>query len=416
MKVRWLQSRLRQVYLNSRFYSFPIFLGNKPIAEVYLSLNDPHSFMLMQVLQDIEQRFHLTLRLYLVAETTKGSDVNVPLSKQWALKDANYIADKYSLTKVKGFPSTKTLVTGQQSWLLQVKTVADALQVFNDTWLDKYTDHYPLSTPVITSQINNQRRLFRRGYYSSGAMFFCGNWFVGIDRLEYLERLLNEKGLNKNDADVFYTKNKLQLLTTNSQYFDTSSIKAYVSPNSPFSYIGLVQARKLSEHYHIPLSIKPLVPMSMRGIFIPEHKERYMLLDATREAIKLSVPLTEFAKLENQGVSNVYQLFSFAEKHGKSYELMMAIFQAIFVSPVDLSVEKNIKTICNDIGIDYDEAVEYANKHDWQQWAENNYLELNTIGLWGVPSFSYKDISCWGQDRLVQIEDAILTHNVSNIH
>lgn len=136
MKVRWLQSHVRKSLLTYRFYNFPLLFGNKPIADVYLSLNDPYSFMLAQVLPDIEKRFNITLNLYLVAETTPGPEVNVPLLKEWSLKDANYIANKYGLAQVSAFPNIKSLVTGQQSWILNVKNVQDALNIFNDTWFD----------------------------------------------------------------------------------------------------------------------------------------------------------------------------------------------------------------------------------------------------------------------------------------
>lgn len=408
MKVHWLQSHMRRSFLTYRFYNLPLFFGNKPIADVYLSLNDPHSFMLVQVLADIEKRFNLTFKLYLVAETTPSSEVNIPLLKQWALKDANYIASKYSLSSVKSFPTVKALVTGQQTWLLTVKNIQDALTVFNDTWFDNYTDHFPLSTPVITAQINNQRRLFRRGSHATGSIFFCGEWFLGIDRLEHLEFLLNEKGLSKENETVVYDKNTLQLFDNKSVKSLETTLEAYISINSPFAYIGLIQAKKLSDKYQVPLVIKPLVPMSMRGVVMPEYKQRYMLLDAAREAKKLNISFKGYVNPLKQGVINTYKIFVFAEKNNKSYEFIEAAFEAVFVTELDLSLDKNIKKICAHAGISYEDAIEYGKDNDWQLWSDNNHLTLNNMGLWGVPCFKYNEVSCWGQDRLVQIEDAIL--------
>ncbi|MEO9510461.1 MAG: hypothetical protein ABJG28_14840, partial [Nonlabens ulvanivorans] len=280
MKVHWLQSDIRQTFLTYRFYNFPLLFGNKPIADVYLSLNDPHSFMLIQVLSELESRFNLTFRLYLVTNTTLSSEVDAELLNQWALKDANFIAQKYGLMTVSSFPEMKTLVTGQQTWLLHGKTVKQALKVFVDTWSNNFEEDFPISTPVITAQINNQRRMFRRCYYTSVAIFFCGNWFSGVDRLEYLERLLNEKGLSKEAPRLTYTKNNLALSDSYVASGQEDAIQAFISLDSPFAYLGLVQAKRLSEHYKIPIEIKPLVSMDMRGGVTPEHKQRYMLLDA----------------------------------------------------------------------------------------------------------------------------------------
>lgn len=206
-----------------------------------------------------------------------------------------------------------------------------------------------------------------------------------------------------------YDKNNLQLYDNKGAAVE-SNIEAFISLNSPFAYLGLVQAKKLSDKYHVPLTIKPLVPISMRGIVIPEYKKRYMLLDAAREAKKLNIAFKGYVNPLNQGVINTYKLFLFAEKENKSYEFIEAAFEAIYVIAIDLSIEQNIKKICVQVGIDYDDAIEYAKENDWQQWSDNNHLILNDMGLWGVPCFRYKEVSCWGQDRLVQIEDAILAN------
>jgi len=409
VKVHWLQSPLRQSLLTYRFYSIPLIFGDKPIAEVYLSLNDPHSFMLLQVLSDLETRFNITFKLYLVTEQTPSPEVNVPLLKKWALKDANYIASKYGLSHVEQFPGIKTLITGQQTWLLHVKNVQDALMVFKDTWFDQYTDHFPLSTPVITAQINNQRKLFKRGHHATGSIFFCGEWFLGVDRLEHLEFLLNEKGLSKEGEKVTYDKNRLQIFDKQDIQITGADIIAFVSLNCPFSYLGLLQAKKLSVHYKIPLVIKPLLPVSMRGVIVPEYKQRYMVIDAAREAKKLNIPFKGYVDPLKEGVINIYKIFLFAQQQNKSFEFMEAAFKAVFVEEIDLSFEKNIKKICQQIKLDHQLAIEFGKTNNWQQWSDHNHSTLNNMGLWGVPCFSYKEIFCWGQDRLVQIEDAILS-------
>jgi 2-hydroxychromene-2-carboxylate isomerase len=30
------------------------------------------------------------------------------------------------------------------------------------------------------------------------------------------------------------------------------------------------------------------------------------------------------------------------------------------------------------------------------------------MGLWGAPCFRFQNVACWGQDRLAQIEQAII--------
>lgn len=213
---------MRQNLLTCRFYSLPLSLNEKPRADVYLSLNDPNSFMLLQVLLNIENRFNIHFNLYLVSETTSSSKVSVTLLKQCMLNDANFTAEKYNLTKVDTYPEAKNLITGQQSWLLSVKSISDALNVFNDTWFGQYEDDYPLSTPVISAQIKNQRRLYKKGYFAPGAILFCGVWFIGVDRLKDLEKDLEGKGLIKQTKEPTDIEN---LLPNNNKYIKENKDK-----------------------------------------------------------------------------------------------------------------------------------------------------------------------------------------------
>lgn len=210
MKPHWLQSDMRKLFLTYRFYDLPLLFGNKAIVEVYLSLNDPHSFMLVQMLPALEKQFDITFTLYLVADATPDPEIDTTRLKFWTLKSANNIADKYRLINVNTFPKNKALVTGQQTWISTVKSVEDALNVFNHTWFDKYEEHFPLSTPLITAQINNKRRLLRKGHHTSASILFCGEWLVGLDSLEHLAFLLNEKKLLKDNVTILNEENILQ--------------------------------------------------------------------------------------------------------------------------------------------------------------------------------------------------------------
>ena len=42
-------------------------------------------------------------------------------------------------------------------------------------------------------------------------------------------------------------------------------------------------------------------------------------------------------------------------------------------------------------------------------WAQHNLLALYNHDKWGVPSFTYENTTVFGQDRLLQIQDAIVS-------
>ena len=90
-----------------------------------------------------------------------------------------------------------------------------------------------------------------------------------------------------------------------------NTLEVFISLRSPYSYIGLLQAEKLGEHYQVPLKIKLLLPLVMRGVTITENKERYVVFDASREAKKLGIPFIGIADPLGQGIINIFEIFSF---------------------------------------------------------------------------------------------------------
>jgi len=370
--------------------------------------------MLIQVLPELEQRFNIKFKLFLVYESVPGVTVDPELMRAWAIKDANFLAEQYQLKKIIQQPTQESLFTGQQMWQLRPKTLTNAWQLFQQTWFNEFDEYYHASTPVINYQIKNLTRLVKRGHYLPASIFMAGQWFVGIDRLEHLESRLASLGLAKNKGLPFYQKNSLvfgkqPLNSLSTDNHDNNVLEVFVSLRSPYSYIGLLQAEKLGQHYNIPLKIKPLLPMVMRGVRITENKQRYVVFDASREAKKLNIPFTGITDPLGQGIFNVFQVFSYAEQQNKARDFIKSAFEAIYVDGLDLSQNAVIESICQQHQLNYEEALEYNNEHDWQQWSDSNQSIVNSLGLWGAPCFRFKDTACWGQDRLAQIEQAILS-------
>jgi 2-hydroxychromene-2-carboxylate isomerase len=411
--VRLIRSNKRAWLLKLRYFTVPNWFRKTPIAEVYLALNDPHSFMLIQVLPELEQRFNIQFKLFLVYESVPGVTIDPKLMRSWAIKDANFIADQYQLKKIIEQPTEESLFTGQQMWQLRPKTLENAWQLFQQTWFNEFDDYYHASTPVINYQIKNLMRLVKQGHYLPASIFIAGQWFVGIDRLEHLEKRLSAFGLLVGKAGSVYQKNQLTFseLTEKKHLVKKTKenvIEAFVSLRSPYSYIGLLQAEKLSQHYGIPLKVKLLLPLVMRGLTITANKQRYVVFDASREAKKLNIPFTGIADPLEQGIINVFQVFSYAEQQGKGLALIKSAFNAIYVDGLDLAQNMVIKSLCQQHGLNYGDALAYNSEHDWQQWSDCNQSTIDGLGLWGAPCFRFQNVACWGQDRLVQIEQAIV--------
>ena len=66
LKIKWLHSQFRQEILVFRYFILGRFLGQKAQAEVYLSLNDPHSFMLVQMLSRLAKQYDINFKVLFI--------------------------------------------------------------------------------------------------------------------------------------------------------------------------------------------------------------------------------------------------------------------------------------------------------------------------------------------------------------
>lgn len=327
----------------------------------------------------------------------------------WALNDAQVLAKYFNLAMERNYPNESLLIAGQHLWQLSVKDIGSARAVFESVWQHKLEDRVQASTPVINYQIKNQKRLLNKGHYLPASLYFAGDWFVGVDRLFYLEDKLTTEGLNKEGLSNKYQIKQPKLPNSKAENFlPEHTLQIYLSLRSPYSYLGFVKARRLAHRYHLKLKIKPVVPLMMRGLKVPLSKQRYIYTDAFREAQAANIKFSTFNDPYGAGIINCYQLFAYIESQGKEEAFIDAAFQAIYVKNLNLAQASVVEALCHQIGIDYQLALAYQEEHDWQVWSDTNLQELSNDGFWGVPCFKFGEVNCWGQDRLFLIEDAIL--------
>jgi len=395
------------------------FFGKNAQAEVYLSLNDPQSFMLVQMLSRLVKQYRINFKVFFIWGALPGITISPKLYRQWVIKDANLTAEQYQLTNITAEPSLMSLTTGQQTWQLVENNIENAEEIFIKTWGNQFNEHFQTSTPTINHQVKNQARLQDKGHYAPANIFFAGDWFVGVDRLFHFEKMLLKLALVENMSDILSSNHlfeksssKAELTEQNEQCDPIKSPVAeplviYLSLRSPYSYLGFVRAIDLAKTKQLELVIKPVLPLLMRGESIPMVKQKYIYLDAVREAKKLAIEFNGFVDPLGEGVINAYRFFAWAQQQGKATEYILACFRAIYVNGIDLTNPVNVDNIVKGLGLDVGEANAYQQQHDWQQWADINQVDLTKLNLWGVPCFSYSESSYWGQDRIPSLEKEI---------
>ena len=181
----------------------------------------------------------------------------------------------------------------------------------------------------------------------------------------------------------------------------------YWSARSPYSYLGIIRAVQLSEHYQIPLEIKPVLPMMMRGMFVPQTKKMYIFHDTKREADKLAIPYGFVGDPLGPAVERCYALLAYAQSQGKYIDFLLSFAKGVNSEGIRAETDKGMKKIVERSGLNWQQAKPLLNQSGWKARVDQNLEEMMQQGCWGVPSFCYQQHRFWGQDRLGIIENLI---------
>jgi len=414
--IKWLRSSIRKKLLDFRYFYLANFFNSPAKAKVFLALNDPHSLILIQLLPELAKQFTIEFELYLISESLPEDVVSPKKWRQWSLNDANTLAQHFNLSSIDKLPDQKSLITGQQLWQIQRRSLEDARDIFCQTWYGEFLEHFQSSTPVINSQFKNQDMLLAMGHFLPSTIFFCGEWFLGVERLEHFSNKLAKFKLQQNSSAIIDEISSLKINTVShieknknrTDIVNRTPLIMYMSLRSPYSYLGFIQTLNICKHYQIPLVLKPVLPLMMRNLSVSKNKMQYIFLDSVREAELKKIPFNKFFDPLGQGVINCYQLFAFAQQQDKAQIYMETMFRAVYVEGIDLTSVNNLKRLCQQLDLDYQAALDFNQLNPWQEWAEINVAELEKLDFWGVPCFVYGNTKVWGQDRLWQIEQAIL--------
>jgi 2-hydroxychromene-2-carboxylate isomerase len=407
-------------------------ITHKPhLITVYLRINDPYSYLLLQVLDKFKQDFAIEYQFSIILNL---QDEMYPEAQMWqknSLVDGCYLADLYQLS----FPSSHSLTTEINSlfsdeiitvqlvkWQPDAEFITKALSLFHAYWQKDNTQLSSLLEPSTKQNPHqylhqlkkNEEQLKQKGHYLSATLFYGGEWYWGLDRLVHLERRLQALNLAKSaDRALYFTKSYQHFCSTKidkkpSSLTQGTDIVMYWSLRSPYSYLALIRVIKLANHYQKKLVIKPVLPMVMRNLPVPKAKRFYIALDAKREANKYGIDFGFIADPLGKGVERCYALFDYAKSQEKEIDFLASYARGVWAEGIRSETDKGLKVIVERCGLDWQQAKILLSNNKWENWAEENLTELYQHNLWGVPSFIYQDTVVFGQDRLDCIEKAIL--------
>lgn len=418
---QWLKNFKRNIKEGQRRRA-----GQPHKVTVYLRLNDPYSYILLQVLDQFAARYPVEFEFRTILNLQPEMYPAPELWEKNAFHDGAYLANLYGLN----FPDTRPrrdlerdagLTTQLLHWELQPGYAEHALPLFEAYWQDDQAKLNNLVDAGITEHAEcyqhhlaaNEAHLKSNGHYLSAMLHYGGEWYWGLDRLAHLERRLNDLGLATDaTAEIQFDRGYRDFCrpspTAPSSDTDADTpITLYWSFRSPYSYIGLVRAKQLATHYQLPLEVKPVLPMVMRRMQVPRTKGFYILQDAKREATQYGIEFGKIADPVGAGVERCYALYEFAVSAGKGLEFLESCARGAWAEGINAASDAGLQVLVERAGLDWQQARVLLADDTWRIWAQRNLADMYTEDLWGVPSLSYRDIKVYGQDRIECIEQAI---------
>ena len=201
-----------------------------------------------------------------------------------------------------------------------------------------------------------------------------------------------------------------------------NSIKFYMIPISPWSYLSMDRIRLLCERYTIPIEIKPIdlfyifKKNNIKKVFerpLPIQENRLNELKRWSEYLNIPLklnpknfPIDPINSIKLVIASNlVYDFY-------KSFDITKKICEAFWVKERDISNENELLSIANSFGEDKTLKKLMNSKIVADKLKENTAEALNDK-VFGVPSFVYNNKMFWGQDRIFFLEKEI--KNINNV-
>lgn len=428
---------------------FVIFPKYKPISlfdnfiEVFISLDDPQSFILIQCLQRLQVTLNnMIFRFIILPENIQPwSQQHEKAARNWIFEDSNLFALEYGMKSPINVTSKSD---GFEQYCEQLLRQSNLNNIY-DTFVNFYNG---IEISVANPNIETQRLLRKNelylndlGYYGSGVILFEGEWFQP-NRLHHFERKVLEKQcilshrsrgrFNSNifnkiwlcyhylfqtyrrrifDSKILFSKRLDPISPALSVVKDTTTpIIVYYSFRSPYSQIAIQKLHRLSKHHNIPIVVKVMLPMVMRGLPVPMKKAIFILLDCSKEARLYNIPFGKCCDpIHSSGepICRALDAFIIAQKYQKELDYILSFSIHVWSRGVDPGSDSGLKMIVEYAGLSWPEvrsAISVPSiRQEWELMTTENREFLVANEFWGVPCIFYKDVKVWGQDQVYKI-------------
>ena len=396
---------------------------NRPHEVLYFhKVDDPYSHLTIHYIDKIKSSFDVVLKPILVGEENSEAVHEPSMYNIYCLDDAKRIAPFYGVEfSAESYPS-KELIDKSNSILTAVeddnfsevaKKVSSALWDGDEESLNELTKHYAVTESEVSKSLETGNKIRNeKDYYFGSAFYYEKELYWGVDRLHHLEDRLIELGAKTDlSNDSICSPNLSASLKLESE--QKINLSFYPSLNSPYTYVSAKRVREMRDDYPINLITKPVLPMLMRNMTIPDIKGKYIISDAAREGRKHGYPMGSIYSPIGKPARKAYSLFPIIDEAGKGFEYIDELLKASFCDGINIGEDDYLESLVSQPGLDWPTISKDLNTKHWKKVLDDNLKDMYDGNCWGVPSFKITDSDgsnpfyVWGQDRMWLLKEEI---------
>lgn len=199
------------------------------------------------------------------------------------------------------------------------------------------------------------------------------------------------------------------------------TVECFFDCSSPWTYMGFERLIRLQSHIDFDIVWKPII---VGGVFNEVNKDLY----AARESMFSNERRMSYFMKDMQDWANLCEIkigwpdfhpvnsikamrgCIVALEQGKLIEFARACFQAYWSRLEDISSDKVLIAICNEVGIDSNALLTKIAVQDYKDQLRANTDELIARGGYGSPTFFIdNDDMYFGNDRIPLVEKTLST-------
>ncbi|MGI9272559.1 MAG: DsbA family protein [Woeseiaceae bacterium] len=387
------------------------------MVHVFLELDDPYSYLLVQYLPEFRAGYDVELRVHLTQALGEAYRPRADMLAVYAEQDCERVARELGvafLDKGKAPPveHRRALIDALAARKASEDFTDDVFEAINLYWRgDAEGVTRRVSSTDLTGQGDamlqrSQDQLEKLGHYNAATMFYGGEWYWGIDRLHYLRDRLDALGVQRQDAPNSTMPSMQQVshislpVSPPSTAHELPPLEFFFSFRSPYSYLALARTIEIAEAFGLELKIRPVLPMVMRGMQLPRSKLLYIAIDTAREAERSAIPFGKFADPIGVGVERCLATYFYAEDEKKSRDFLRNAGEAIWALGVDVATDKGLRKVTGRTGLFWPDVKAAIADDNWRSIVDANRDSMTESGCWGVPTLRLGEFTIWGQDRL----------------